>query len=219
MRQQKNWKNWPDNVSINEIHKLLQFIPEWNPKYKGENDQSLFEIFHEIHPTIKQLYSEKLENAQFNSEYLQKIKLIFDKVARYKKTYQSTDAAKILHTIIPNLFVMWDNTIRQGILGKANRKKGSMYALDFLPLMQKELLEAIDICTNQEKLEKVEAVNYIRKNCGNESLPKLVYELNYCIYTKTSEFKDYLEKICADGEVSRDVFMGLLEKLPIIKQN
>ena len=74
MRQQKNWENWPDNVSINEVGKVLQFFPEWNPKYKGKNAESLAEIFYEILPTLKELYSEKLENAKFNSDYLQKIK-------------------------------------------------------------------------------------------------------------------------------------------------
>ncbi len=213
MRQQKNWKNWPDDVSINEIHRLLQFIPKWNPKYEGKYDQGLFEVFLEIRPTVKELYFEKLENAQFDSNYLHKIKGIFDKVARYKKSYESTDASKILHFIIPNLFVMWDNNIREGVLGKENRKKGSMYSLNFLPIMQKELLEAVDTCMKEEKLEKLEAVDFIRNNCGNESLPKLLYEFNYCIFTIPGEFKDFLEKINANGELDSDVFVRLLEKL------
>jgi len=219
MRQQKNWKKWPDDVSIDEIHRLLQFVPEWNPKYKGESDQSLLDIFYEIRPTVKEFYFEKLENAQFDSEYLQKIKGIFDKVARYKNSYESNDASKILHIIIPNLFVMWDNKIREGVLGKANKKKGSMYALDFLPIMQKELLEAVETCMKEEKLEKVEAVNFIRKKCGNESLPKLVYEHNYCVFSKTGEFKNYLEKINAKDEVSMDVFMRLFEKMLEVQEN
>ena len=213
MRQQKSWENWPDNVSINEIQKLLQFVPEWDPKYKGKDSESLAEIFHEILPTVKELYFEKLENAKFDSEYLQKIKGIFDKVARYKKSYESTDASKVLHTIIPNLFVMWDNKIREGVLGKENKKKGSMYALNFLPKMQEELLEVIDTCMKEENLERGAAVSFIRQKCGNESLPKLVYEFYYCIFTKPSEFKDYLVKINDNGELSTDVFGRLSKKL------
>jgi hypothetical protein len=213
MRQQKSWKNWPDSVSIIEIQNLLQFIPKWNPKYKGKNAESLLEIFQQILPTIKELYSEKLENAKFDSEYLQKIRSIFDKVAWYKKSYESTDASKILHAIIPNFFVIWDNKIRQGVLGKENKKKGSMYALDFLPKMQKELSEAIDTCMKEEKLERDEAINFIRQECGNTSLPELVYELNYVMYNQTSEFKSYLLKNKDNNEISFETFGRLFDKL------
>lgn len=219
MRQQKSWKDWPDSVSINEVQKLLQFIPKWDPKYKGKNAESLFDIFQQIRPTIKELYSEKLENAKFDSEYLQKIRSIFDKVAVYKKSYESTDASKILHSIIPNFFVIWDNKIRQGVLGKENKKKGSMYALDFLPKMQNELLEAIDSCMKEEKLQRVDAVNFIRQECGNTSLPELVYELNYVMYTQTSEFKSYLLKNKDNGEISFDVFGRLFDKLLQVEEN
>ncbi|WGM90348.1 MAG: hypothetical protein IAX21_01500 [Candidatus Bathyarchaeota archaeon] len=213
MRQQKSWAHWPDSVSITEMQKLLRFVPTWDPKYKGKNAESLADIFYEILPTVKELYADKLENVKFDSVYLQKIRHVFDKVARYKTSYESTDASKILHMILPNLLVMWDKNIRQGILGKENKKKGSMYALDFLPKMQNELLEAVDTCMEEENLQRDEAVSFIRRECGNEYLPKLVYELNYVFYTPTSEFRDYLLKIKDAGEVSIDVFSRLFENL------
>jgi hypothetical protein len=49
---------------------------------------------------------------------------------------------------------MWDRNIRLGILGNENKKKGSMYALDFLPKMQNELFEAINTCMEEVELKE-----------------------------------------------------------------
>ena len=214
MREQKNWEKWPDSVSIDEIEPLLQFIPKWDRNFRGKNPTRFAEIFKQILPTIKELKDEKLENAKFTSEYLQKIRAIFDKVAKCQSRYESTDTSTILHTILPHLIVMWDKKIRLGILGNENKKKGSMYALDFLPKMQNELFEAIGTCMEEEKLEREEAIKYIRQECGNETLPKLIDEHNYVIHTKTIEFKYYLEKNKEDGEISINDFRRLVQKLP-----
>ena len=215
MKEQKNWEKWPDSVSTDEIEKLMQFIPKWDPNFRSKNPTRFAEIFQQILPTVKELYNEKLENARFNSEYLQKINGIFDKMAKYRRRYESTDSSKILHTILPNLIVMWDPKIRLGILGNENKKKGSMYALDFLPKMQKELQEAIDTCMKEEKLEREETIKYIRQECGNENLPKLIDELNYVTYTRTNDFKYYIEKSKENGKLSFNDFRRLLQKLPI----
>jgi hypothetical protein len=214
MKELKNWEKWPDSVSIDEIEKLMQFVPKWNLPFRRKNPIRFAEIFKQILPTIKELYDEKLENAKFHSEYLQKIRVIFDKVAKCQNRYESTECSKILHTILPHLIVMWDKKIRLGILGNENKKKGSMYALDFLPKMQKELLEAIETCIEQEKLERDEAIKYIRQECGNETLPKLINELNYVTYTRTIDFKYYLEKNKEDGELLTNDFRRLVQKLP-----
>jgi len=215
MREVKNWKKWPDSVSMDEIEKLLQFIPKWDGHFRCKNSTRFAEIIKQIIPTIEELKDEKLENAKFNSEYLQKIRTIFDKVAKCQGRYQSTDCSRILHTILPHMIVMWDRKIRLGILGNENKKKGSMYALDFLPKMQNELFEAIGTCMEEEKLERKEAIKYIRQGCGNETLPKLIDEHNYVIHTKPIDFKYYLEKNKDDGEISIIDFRRLVQKLPL----
>ena len=214
MKELKNWEKWPDSVSIDEIEKLMQFVPKWDMPFRRKNPTRFADIFKQILPTIKELKDEKLENAKFTSEYLQKIRAIFDKVAKCQARYESTDGSKILHTILPHLIVMWDRNIRQGILGNENKKKGSMYALDFLPKMQNELFEAIGTCMEEEKLEQEEAIKYIRQECGNETLPKLIDEYNYVIHTKTADFKYYLEKNKEEGKISTDDFRRLIQKLP-----
>ena len=214
MRELKNWDIWPDSVSIGELEKLLQFIPKWDGHFRCKHPARFAEIFKQILPTIKELKDEKLENAKFSSEFLQKIRAIFDNVAKCQGRYQSTDCSKILHTILPHLIVVWDKKIRLGLLGNENKKKGSMYALDFLPKMQNDLFEAIGTCMDEEKLEREEAIKYIRQECGNETLPKLIYEHNYVIHTKTVDFKYYLQKNKEDGKISVNDFRRLVQKLP-----
>ena len=148
MKELKNWEKWPDSVSTDEIEKFIQFIPKWDPHFRGKNSAGFSEILKQILPTIKELYDERLENAKFTSEYLQKIRAIFDNVAKCQGCYESTDCSKILHTILPHLIVMWDRKIRLGILGNENKKRGSMYALDFLPKMQNALFEACLLYTS-----------------------------------------------------------------------
>ena len=43
---------------------------------------------------------------------------VFDKVGNCTliDRYESTDASKILHTILPNFFVMWDDKIKEGVI-------------------------------------------------------------------------------------------------------
>ena len=214
MREMKNWQKWPDSVSMDEVEKLLQFIPKWDGHFRCNNPSRFVEIFNQILPTVKELKDEKLENLKFNSEILQKIRAIFDNVAKCQGRYQSTDSSKILHTILPHLIVVWDCKIRLGILGNENKKKGSMYALDFIPKMQNELFEAIGTCMKEENLEREEAIKYIRQGCGNETLPKLIYEHNYVIHTKTIDFKYYLEKNKEDCEITINDFRRLVQKLP-----
>ena len=214
MRELKNWEKWPDSVSIEEIEKLLQFLPKWNGHFRCKNSTRFAQIFKQIHPTINELKDARLESSKFNSEFLQKIKTIFDKVAKCQGQYQSTSSSKILHTILPHLIVTWDGKIRQGILGNENKKKGSMYALDFLPKMQNELFEAIASCMAEKKLNQEETIRYIRQECGNETLPKLIDEHNYVIYSKTLEFKYYLDKNKENGEISANEYKRFVQKFP-----
>ena len=68
MRELKNWEKWPDSVSIDEIEKLLQFIPKWNGHFRYKNPTRFAEIFKQILPTIREFKDEKLTS--LNPEFL-----------------------------------------------------------------------------------------------------------------------------------------------------
>jgi hypothetical protein len=217
MKQKKNWKKWPDSVSLEEIRKLLEFIPKWDMHFRVKDPEKFAKIYYGILPTIRELQVERLENANLASvELTRKIKEIFDEVAPCsEEAYESTDCSKILHTILPHLIVMWDQKIRKGILGDENKKWGIVYASEFLPLMQAELKEALNTCIVDMRLRTEEAVKHISLACGYETLPKLIDEHNYVIYTKSIEFRAYLEGLKKKNEIHIEDYERLRRKITI----
>ena len=47
MREMKNWQKWPDSVSMDEVEKLLQFIPKWDGHFRCNNPSRFVEIFNQ----------------------------------------------------------------------------------------------------------------------------------------------------------------------------
>lgn len=182
----KDWKSWTNSVPICEAMKLFGFILGWEPKFEGD-PWKFKEVYEKIYPTIKELEQRKIEDINLADEELKrKIQDVFDKVAdctRKGDRYESTAASKILHTILPNLFIMWDRKIREGTLGDEGRKKGRNYAYEFLPLVQTELKEAIKTYVTERNLNHIEAVRYISESCNGKTLTKLADEFNYMKYT------------------------------------
>ena len=184
MLQQKNWEKWKSPiVPIDEIEKLFRFIRSWDRFFQG--DPEVFQkIYKEIYPILDSLKHEKVEDADLTSEEIKtNIRDVFDKVADCTLIgrFESTDASKILHTILPNFFVMWDDAIKNWMVN--GRRMGATYAVDFLPKVQQELEEAIKSCMTERKLTRAEATKYIREATGGQTLAKLADEYNYTKYT------------------------------------
>jgi hypothetical protein len=155
IKEQKKWENWnnPD-IPIDEIEKLFHFIRSWDQWFQG--DAEIFQgIYKEIFPLIEKLRNERIENADFNREDLKiTVRDIFEKIAYCTPMgrlgrYESTDASKILHTILPHFFVMWDDAIKDALVNGKN--DGETYAFEFLPMMQQELIEAIETCRTEKE--------------------------------------------------------------------
>jgi len=155
----KNLEMWSSpTLPMTEIKKLFKFIKMWDCFFQGD-EEKFQRIYEEIYPIIKELENEEIEHVDLTDDELtRKIRFVFDKVARtpLMKRYESTDASKILHTIIPSLFVMWDNKIKEWTM--QNRRMGAAYAFFFLPKIQKELEEAIKTCVEEINLSNAEAI-------------------------------------------------------------
>jgi hypothetical protein len=181
----KNWKEWAScSVSMAEIENLFSFIRKWDMHFKGKPN-----VFKKIYDgnchIIKELEHERIEDANLTDKELRRrISDIFNRVADCPGTgrYESTDASKILHTILPSFFVMWDDKIKEGIVRGGHF--GEVYANVFLPKIQEELEEAIKMCMEEKKMGRSEAIEYIREQCEGKTLAKLADEYNYMKYTK-----------------------------------
>ena len=180
----KDCESWMNpNLPMDEIRKLFNFIKSWDRFFKGDIEVFMG-IYKEIFPIIQELKKERIEDANFVEQLKVKVRDAFDKVANCTSIgrYESTDASKILHTILPDFFVMWDDNIKEGVV--QGRKMGAAYAFFFLPKMQLELREAIEKCMEERKLNRTDAITYICEKCDGKTLAKLVDEYNYMKYTK-----------------------------------
>ena len=184
----KDWTCWTNpDLPIDEIRKLFNFIKSWDRFFQG--DVELFRgIYAEVSSTLQELKNERIEDTSFTGELKIRVRDVFDKVGNCTliDRYESTDASKILHTILPNFFVMWDDKIKEGVI--QGRDNGAAYAFYFLPKMQLELREAIETCMEEGKLDRIDAIKYICEKCDGKTLAKLVDEYDYMKYTKKNPF-------------------------------
>lgn len=217
----KNRKKWTDTVLLSEVKRLFRFIRKWDHHFRGE-EEKFVNIYEKVYPSLKELEGEKIEDADFDDRELKsKVRNVFDHVAdcTLEGRYESTDASKILHTIIPDFFVMWDMNIRKGILGDDDYKEGETYVSEFLPIIQKELTEAIETCMESKDLDRKDAINIIIGECDGNSLPKLADQYNYVKYTlnflgeskeaqekrdKYREFVEALNELRDKGKISAE---------------
>lgn len=182
--EKKNWSLWRvPEVPIGEIAELFKFIKSWDRFFQGD-EKKFKEIYAKIFPAIEELRSLNIEDADLTDrEIASKIKDVFNKVARcaIMDRYESTDASKILHTIIPDFFVMWDDKIKDGLV--QGRRMGATYAFYFLPIAQNEINETIETYMTEKGMSRIEAIKYIRNSCDGKTLAKLIDEYNYMKYT------------------------------------
>ena len=180
----KDCKSWMDpDLPSGEVRKLFNFIKSWDRFFRGDLE-TFREINRAVYSTLQELKNERIEDTNFTEELKIKVRDVFDKVANCTliDRYESTDASKILHTILPNFFVMWDDDIKEGVM--QGRAMGAAYAFYFLPKMQLELREAIKTCMEERKLNRTDAIKFICETCDGKTLAKLADEYNYMKYTK-----------------------------------
>jgi hypothetical protein len=209
----KNWEKWADSVPLDEVKKLFDFIVRWDYHFQG-NPQKFVEIYGKVSSIIQNLKSTKLEDADFDNDQLSDgIEQIFDSICDCSWKYESTDTSKILHTIVPDFFVMWDRKIRERILGDVERNWGAVYTVDFLPRMQKEVNGCISSYMSEKQMDRVESISGIRGLCDDKSLPKLIDEYNYMVCTRPKDLLAFVKDLKTKGEITAAEYDRIAEKL------
>ena len=177
-------------INENEIKKLRYFIRSWDPHFSGSINK-LNECFKKIHRDIMALKNKSIDRINLCDKNTKKhIKKIFNPFGDCgkKNRFESTDASKIIHIILPKLFVMWDNSIRNGMWKdrkwkKPKKFKGEEYVA-FLLLMRNEAKDIIDRYREQKHCPPKQAISEIEKKGSDYTLAKLIDEYNYIKYTK-----------------------------------
>ena len=111
----------------------------------------------------------------------------FSEISQVKRR-DYTAASKVLHVLVPELFVMWDDTIRSAYgcrIGK--EEKGGERYFTFLKRVQNEAKEAVITYCKEHGCTTDEAIRRIRKELyegGFYSLARLIDVYNYQKYTR-----------------------------------
>lgn len=180
-------------LPYDKIEKLFAFITRWDHHFSG--DKVLFKkTYRKLFPLFMELEKYSFIDIDLSDNKIRNyITQIFDGIAQCNRRdrYESTDASKIIHTINPELFIMWDRRIRNGILGDPKPKPGNIYVGDFLTEMKQELRDLLDTCTSNSSYNKNEAIEALKTVCGGKTIPKLIDEYNYMTYTMPTEFQTY----------------------------
>jgi len=189
----KDSKAWfmSEEIPLKEALFLFGFINSWEPEFQGDL-ATFLRIYKSIFKLIKKIEHETIIEIDFNDNEIKKtISIIFDKIiecpkrkkSRKKKCrHEYTAASKILHVILPDLFVMWDKRIRKAIVG--GERNGKCCAFKFLPKMQEEIKEYLESFIKENGGDYKSAAFQISKKANNYTLPKLIDEYNYVRYTK-----------------------------------
>lgn len=121
-----------------EVEAYILLLATWNfagfRYFLTKFDMKKFKkIIDEINPIFDQLKNERFERADFD-KLKENISFIYNKLNPLTK---QTGASKIMYFKNPNLFVMWDMSIRKKWKIPQNHTTAEDY-INFLELMQKE---------------------------------------------------------------------------------
>jgi hypothetical protein len=130
---------------------------------------------------FKELTDKRLSTIDFgNAKISTAIKSIYEKLDPIAYIGSPTTVSKILHLLIPEVFVMWDNEIKKVYKKKNSRIRETPEGyLEFLKETQRELIEALDDRSKEVSKELDEIEQEIRYKYKNKTLAKIVDEYNW----------------------------------------
>lgn len=181
--KRKDWDKWDNpDLADSEIILLFNFLNQWSTHYPSGPDQvrAFHSAYESIFPTIQALGNDRLEDSDLNENKLRYIENVFAKIAFCGSREEVTGASKILHTIIPDFFVMWDSSIGSGY---AVTRTPHGYAYKFLRRMQKQANEAISSYTSEFQCGRETAITSIISEGNGRTITKLIDEYNYAKFT------------------------------------
>jgi len=192
--QDKNWAAWElGEVPTEEVERLFLFLKQWGMQFLPVGTEAISGFqkgYSKVHKLLKEMGDVKLETidlctqAEGGLSNTQVIAEIFNGMACCfgNNKRESTAASKILHTMCPDLFVMWDSDIcwyGYQLLGG-----GYQYANYFLPRMQKEALFGINEYAQEKECTQTETIECITSLAKAPSFTKLLDEWNYCRFNR-----------------------------------
>jgi len=169
----KAWKI--RNVSRIDSRKLKEILRELSRLFKALHDKRLMDIkFEEINTNCQ---------GKKNAEIIKEI--YAGLVCEEMKGIGPTSASKIMHCVIPELFVMWDNSIRNGY-GYANNEIGYLRFMREMQRILRRIMETYDKTPEELCHEAYPDMN--------KTPAKLLDEFNYMKFAKGKDLPNPIEE-------------------------
>ena len=181
--------NYEKALRSRNLEDIISFLKEWRVRVKVDRRKLQRAI--ESRTLLDQFRRRKTDIVSVNLTDVRlhdKIVELFDtfsKVSIGRRTY--TGASKTLHVLVPDLFVMWDGTIRCAY-GCRRQKEGddSEKYFIFLKRVQLEAKEAIESYCSEHDCTSEEAIRRIRLELYEEGFypfTRLIDIYNFQKYT------------------------------------
>lgn len=182
------WMKSPD-VPLDQAMLLFGFIQSWDSNFQG-NLTKFLNIYRKSFPIITNFSKESLISINLSKKVKNDISNIFDAISccPNKQRHEYTDTSKILHAILPNLFVMWDIAIRNGYVGE--ECDGKCYGNIFMPKMQELAIASLDSFLTERGGDYKSASQQISLITNGSTLAKLIDEFNYVRFTKRKSLEE-----------------------------
>jgi len=193
-RNSVNWKqlNLLSDQHIGSV--VLKFLNDWKCRIPVTATviREVRNGYSDVRPYVEALQAETLENTNFEQSVTvanQPYKISFGiyfairRMTGVGERFRHVAASKLLHMVLPGLFVMWDNFIIDGYNLSAD---ATSYSYSFMPKMQREVSEAIDTYIVGNGGRRIDAIAAIRSHGSGKTLAKLVDEFNYWKFTRPS---------------------------------
>jgi hypothetical protein len=164
---------------------VRRFLADWGKMWrvvnrKGLDWKGLGEALRKSEKEFGKLRNESFISINFSEEAVSNpIETIYEKMKTFPYLGGATAISKILHLLNPEIFVIWDTSIR-----KKYEKKNPLIGhtpegyLEFLKTTQKEILEALNDCHEETGKGLAEIEQEIRSKY-QKTMAKLVDEYNY----------------------------------------
>ncbi len=150
-----------------DLNSIIEFVRRWTPRVSiGKNKDKIKNVVLSLKEKFLILNHYNLGDFEFTLENIKLIRDIFDELS--KTVLKFTGTTKLMHSINPNLFVMWD----KGIYQKYGCYPNSVGYIHFMKLMQEIIKNILKEYTKE----------------SNRTLPKLIDEYNWINY-RTSKYK------------------------------
>ncbi|MCJ7635555.1 hypothetical protein MUP77_24595 [Candidatus Bathyarchaeota archaeon] len=183
--QKFNW-NRIANLSLEEIRTdVIGFLNEcraFGPiiiEPTNEMASSIKQAYIDTEDHLAALHEINIEDVhlQETSRILENADRLLYRFSNIGLMFREVAASKLLHMLIPEFFVMWDNTIMV-----AYGVDKYHYGSDFLSLMNQKINQSIDLAMQEWKCSRESAIQRLRYR--GKTLAKIIDEYNFREYTR-----------------------------------